>query len=332
MMTEVPTINANDGTYRVPFAELFRDLKPAEERELRNSIAAVGVKHVVHVYHSPTWGDSCVIDGANRLRIGAELGKTVPTETLNVTDEEARRLAEDLNAARRQVTPEEATAARAKRIERVAEKRTEGKSIPVIAEEEGVSIGQVQRDIEKAKESGLSGDKPEKVTGKDGKKQPSTRQGRPKKPKPETPPEPQKDLLSDEPEEPPKPRTKPQKVPNVRLKDGLGNPVPDCVADTFGDTALIDCVERINAAHREILSIEAHIRTTLQRKAEFWPFAFYGESMKSLGHAADRIAEASSQLFIGIPFKVCPGCRGEGCKDCRNSGTWTRHMHESGVA
>ena len=31
---------------------------------------------------------------------------------------------------------------------------------------------------------------------------------------------------------------------------------------------------------------------------------------------ADRAAEASAQLFAGVPFCVCPACRGDGCADC----------------
>jgi hypothetical protein len=164
------TIRFGMREYRLPFAELFRDLTANEEAELRASIEAVGVGHPVFTYDSPEHGNDCVIDGANRLRIAGELDTDVRVEKLRVSDEVARRMAEDLNAARRQVTPQEAKQARAKRIGKVVELRAEGKSLRAIADEVGVSLGQVQRDIF---DSGVSPDTPEVVTGRDGKEYPA---------------------------------------------------------------------------------------------------------------------------------------------------------------
>jgi hypothetical protein len=112
------------------------------------------------------------------------------------------------------------------------------------------------------------------------------------------------------------------------LKDGLGNVIPRHVADTFGDPMLAEAIARIDAVHKELVSIEQHVLKTLARKGEFWPYALCGECAKSLGAAADRAAEASAQLSNGIPFCVCPTCKGVGCKACRNSGAWSRHRYE----
>lgn len=116
---------------------------------------------------------------------------------------------------------------------------------------------------------------------------------------------------------------------NKLIKDGLGAYVPRGLADTFGDPMLADCIARITAAHRELVSIEKHILNTLSRKGEFWPYALFGEAAKSLLEAANRAAEAHAQLSAGVPFCVCPKCKGDGCKDCRNSGAWPKHRYEN---
>jgi hypothetical protein len=116
---------------------------------------------------------------------------------------------------------------------------------------------------------------------------------------------------------------------NQLIKDGLGVYVPRGLADTFGDPMLTDCIARIKAAHRELASIEKHILSTLSKKGEFWPYALYGEAAQSLAESADRAAEAFAQLEAGVPFCVCPKCKGEGCADCRNSGAWPKHRYEN---
>jgi hypothetical protein len=119
-----------------------------------------------------------------------------------------------------------------------------------------------------------------------------------------------------------------KKQPEPILKDGLGAVVPRGLADTFGDTMLADAVERIEAIHKELCSVEQHVVTTLARKGEFWPYAQFGECAKSIKGAADAVAVAASQLANGLPFCVCPHCKGDGCTHCRNSGAWSRHRHE----
>lgn len=164
-------------------------------------------------------------------------------------------------------------------------------------------------------------------TGKDGKQRPATQ---PKKTKAKPAPSQVVTLGDDAPEpvnEPEPPFTESEQ-PNTIERDGMGNPVPDCVADTFGDPALKNVVERIRQAHREIVSIESHVKTTLQKKAQFWPFAHYGKSMESLLNAADHVATAMAQLESGLPYCVCPKCHGEGCIHCRQAGYWPKWKHE----
>lgn len=79
------------------------------------------------------------------------------------------------NEHRRHLSQEWLQQRRAERVERVADARRSGQSLPAIAEEEEISVAQVRRDLEKADDSGLPGGKPEPkngtVTGRDGKKQ-----------------------------------------------------------------------------------------------------------------------------------------------------------------
>ena len=136
--------------------------------------------------------------------------------------------------------------------------------------------------------------------------------------------EPEPDDPADAAPEPPKGEPEPEP-----LKDGLGNAVPRALVDTFGDPMLAEAVARIDAAHRELISVQQHVLKTLSRKGDVWPYAHYGECAKSLADAADRLAEASRQLADGIPFCVCPHCRGEGCPECRQSGAWPRHRYDN---
>lgn len=130
---------------------------------------------------------------------------------------------------------------------------------------------------------------------------------------------------SEDPEEPGQPPTLP--MPAGAARDGIGGIIPRGLLDTFGDPMLAEAIARIDAAHKEIISIERHVVGTLARKGEFWPYALFGECAKSLLSAADRAAEASAQLAAGVPFCVCPVCKGDGCKDCRNAGAWPRHRY-----
>jgi hypothetical protein len=201
----IPSVRLDGVTYRLVFAALFRRHTPAERVRLATSIRRHGVRVRVLTYDSSTWGRRCVIDGASRLELAAgadeSVNLTVPVQHLgDLTDEAARELALTLNADRRHLTPEEQHAARRERIERVAAARAAGDSLRTIAEREGVSLGQVQRDLSDGESGvsgdtpvagsgsgvspdtptgGVSGDTPARVRGADGKSYPATRPHRP---------------------------------------------------------------------------------------------------------------------------------------------------------
>lgn len=208
------TVTMNGFTYAAPFAD--DPLTPAERATLTRSIARRGVLDTVHTYDSPAHGPA-ILDGVNRAEVAAEVGKPVPVKHLGrMTDDEARELAEEKQLGRRNLAAD-AYARRVKRIERVVEKRTEGKSLRTIADEEGVSLGQVQRDLE----AGVSPDtpEPETVSGRDGKTYPARQ---PANPDADDPPE-------DEPEPTPAPeseRPDPRNRPPKWFKPG-NNADPD---------------------------------------------------------------------------------------------------------
>lgn len=182
------TITHRGTTYRLPFLDLLRPLHDTERAGLVASITSHGILHNVLVYDSREYGENCVIDGMNRLEIAAAEDIGFPVEKTKITDAEARELAWSLNRDRRHLTPEEQAKARAERVQRIADKRAEGKSLRAIAEEEGVSQEQVRQDVKEAGVKGLTPEKspngstsgvkgltpePPKVKGKDGKSYPA---------------------------------------------------------------------------------------------------------------------------------------------------------------
>lgn len=89
--------------YATPFADLFRRHNRDELDSLRESLRAFGVLVPVLAYTSPVWG-AAIIDGIARVTLAASLRIVVPMYALEVSDETARRIASELNAARRHLS------------------------------------------------------------------------------------------------------------------------------------------------------------------------------------------------------------------------------------
>lgn len=313
-MLETPEIPETEDTWKLPFADLFRPLTEAEEGRLRASIKAHGVKHHVLTFDSPTWGTDCVVDGANRLRIGQEEGKEVPvTKIPGLSDDAARDLAITLNADRRHLTIEEQMAARAARVERVAEARSEGDSLPVIADREGISVAQVQRDLEKAKDSGLPPGKPEpeKVKGKDGKEQAAKHKTA--TPAPQQSPVPATDTFPlVPPASPPQPYPKPEDTP----RDALGRALPKYLLDTF-------------AKRNEVRAVSATIGKAASGIKALDGDEELGGFARKRPHLTLDLSGVSDWLRTRLaPYAVCPCCDGDGdsgrCPSCGGRGWVTK--------
>lgn len=188
-MAQAPTVKIGRRTFTLLFHDLLRPLTESERQALKNSIREYGIRVPVMVDE-----DDGVIDGANRLQIAAELGlDDVPVDVQRALPHEWKvGMAHDLNDARRHLTPAERRKLKEQRVERIAEARRLGASIRTIAEAEGVSVGQVQRDLKAATVSGDTVEpKGGKVRGKDGKERSATRKARvPVQPAEETAAEP----------------------------------------------------------------------------------------------------------------------------------------------
>jgi N6-adenosine-specific RNA methylase IME4 len=113
-----PTVTVGGITYQLPFEDLLPALADDDLKALRDDIRERGivVPIVIDEHHN-------VIDGANRLRIAAELGlRNLPVDIrpgLFLPDKE--QLAEDLNLHRRHLTREQLRDAIARHLKRTPE-------------------------------------------------------------------------------------------------------------------------------------------------------------------------------------------------------------------
>jgi hypothetical protein len=173
---ELPPIRIGSRVFTALFPDLMRPMRTDERRALKESIRKRGVLVPVLVDEKDR-----IIDGINRAMICAELGyPRLPAEVrANLSLDQKRELAQWMNYARRHLSPEERAQVREQdRLRRVA-KRMEGRTIQSIAEEEGVPIKQVHRDVEpvlscdKTDSPGVEADTAARVIGKDGKSYPA---------------------------------------------------------------------------------------------------------------------------------------------------------------
>ena len=113
-----PTVTVGGITYQLPFEDLLPALADDDLKALRDDIRDRGivVPIVIDEHHN-------VIDGANRLRIAAELGiRNLPVDIRpGLSHPEKEELAEDLNLHRRHLTREQLRDAIARRLKRTPE-------------------------------------------------------------------------------------------------------------------------------------------------------------------------------------------------------------------
>jgi ParB-like chromosome segregation protein Spo0J len=145
-------------TTTLPY-QLFRDLPPAIESALRDSIDRFGV--LVPVAKDQ---DGNILDGHQRARLAESLGLKYPVNIIEVADEEeGREIARTLNEDRREMPREQ-------RLPVVRDLREAGYKLADIAEVVGTSAEQVRQDLSTFKDLKV----PEKARGKDGKWRPTT--------------------------------------------------------------------------------------------------------------------------------------------------------------
>jgi hypothetical protein len=154
--------------YACPFTD--RPLTEDEESYLRQSIGELGIVVEVMTYDSPEYGPA-IIQGRNRVRLGQELGQTIPVRHIgNISDTDAQAISHDVQASGRQLSPAQVEQARRDRRGRIVASRENGKSLRTIAAEEGVSHTTVKKALDR---SGVNPVTPDAVLGADGKTYPS---------------------------------------------------------------------------------------------------------------------------------------------------------------
>jgi ParB-like chromosome segregation protein Spo0J len=112
--------------------------------------------------------------------------------------------------------------------------------------------------------------------------------------------------------------------------DGLGKPVPDCVADVFFDPSWKTLLTEIDGFRKDCGTLISRINTLDTQKGKHYPFAHFGKAMLAARDAADKLRDVYALLDAGTPFAVCDACGGRGCPACLQTGYVTRHMHENG--
>ena len=314
MTHELPTVMIGKRKFTILFPDLLRPLTDSEGESLKRSIRKNGVQVPVVVDE-----EHGVIDGGNRLRLAAEENiKDIPTVLRKgLSDEEKRELAISLNADRRQLTAKEREQLAQERRERIAERREAGESLRTIAEKEGVSVVQVQRDLENLSTvpGGTVEPKDGKVTGKDGR----TRRATPKKP-PEKEREPgEDDDVFDQRDAERDARKRQRNKPKPARKDAFGHVIPEHLRDLFGDTVLSDCITDLDEAKKILVRVNERLR----RKVTHYPFVQAKDAYDALADAEHAAQLAIDSIKPGIPYAVCPACQGEDiskCKKCRFGG------------
>jgi hypothetical protein len=262
------------------------------------------------------------LDGRNRY-VACRLAGVEPAvwEYQGPADEDSlRRFVKSLNEHRRHMTPEQLRRQREQRVARVVAARVAGRSIREIAQAEGVSIAQVQRD--------LGG--PEKP--------PAPRDARPQGPQEESvsPGTPARqggrdgaDGRGDADDQPPRPERR-RHGPDAPVTDQLGNAVPAHLRDLFGDDKLADEVARVGMWRNAIKNLDS-----VRRVATLLPHNPYlaDKAEEYAGHlkaAADGIGAAEQILRDSLPAAVCPRCSGTegGCGHCRRAGWVPRWKYD----
>ena len=163
------TLNYKGVAYTAPFVDVMPPLTAEERAELKVDIATNGVAYDVLVSE-----DDEILDGHNRLSIAIELGLTnVPIKVMHdLTPEQKRERAADLNLHRRHLTREQRRAIIASRLR--ADPARSNNSIAADVRADDKTVAAVRRNLEATSEI----PKLAATRGRDGK----TRKAKPARP------------------------------------------------------------------------------------------------------------------------------------------------------
>jgi hypothetical protein len=104
--------------------------------------------------------------------------------------------------------------------------------------------------------------------------------------------------------------------PREARKDAIGQVIPACQKDVFGDPLLTVSVTELSDCQQLV----EHIADELERKVQHYPFVHAKNAFDHLHEAAYALQCARESIAPGIPHVVCPKCTGTGCGECRKAG------------
>jgi hypothetical protein len=327
------TVLLGDRRYKL----LFLDLIPFDEKQAEALKESIEDKQGVLV-PVVCWkerhkdGEDTVVDGAHRVLFASELGlaKVPLSQRSYETEEDAKDDCERLNIDRRHVTPQEQKARREARLERVAAARAEGQSVRTIAEQEGVSPGQIARDVKDAltnvspetPSEDVKEKPPETVVGKNGVNQPATH-----------PP-----ILCDRCKrvgavkdceackEARKPKRSTLTKPKDPLKDHFGNDVPEKLRNVWGDPWIQDTYDYLCVMSENFR--KERFASGMSKRAKHFPFFKSEDFEDGCGFVIQYLDELIEHMKLMRPAGVCPACEGAKCNKCKMSGFVPRELYK----
>lgn len=289
-------IMIGDRKFHIPFVDLI-PYDDAQMAELKRSIEEMGgvQEPIVCWKEKHKKGEDVVVEGAHRTISVSELGLgKIPMRLVSFKSEaEAKDYCIRANVDRRQLTVAQQQEYRQDRIQRVADQRAEGKSIRTIAEEEGISKSQVEKDLKAAEDKGLD-TKPTngKVLGADGRTQPAKKRNK-------TP-------------EPPK-------------RDQFRNEVPKKLRPVFFDPWLYAAYDSLCLTADNLR--KARLADGFKKRLKVFPFFKEEDCVDALYMIDNALSGLIDHINKMRPAGVCPKCGGEGCASCKMSGLVPRELY-----
>lgn len=296
-----------DTRYHLPFIDLI----PFDEKQnaaLGKEIEEAGEVLVPIIANKAksTKADIWVTDGAHRCIHAAHFGLNAPPAKYRTfkTEDDEKDFVRRVNLHRRHLTPEQLEEEREKRIARIVELRQQGESLRAIAEAEGVSKSQVERDLEASTVPGGTVEpKGGKVTGKDGRTRTAT------------------------------PATKGKAAAQAQAEadkqsaevDCFKTPVPEKLKAVFFDPWIQNAIDVLGEVSAKVR--ESRIGEEMHKKGSKYPFFDPKDFKDGYGFVIDYLDQLIGHLKDNRPAAVCPKCGGKKCPDCRNSGMVPRTVY-----
>lgn len=294
---------------RHPLSAEYDDITGPSWDRFKNNYKRVGILNERKI----TLYEGKVLDGWQLLRCCIEFDRQPDFQTLP-EHVDPKAFVETMQDHRRHETPEQVEKRVVARRGRVVDARVNGESLRTIAENEGVAVATVQRDLEASTVPGGTVTPPDgKITGQDGREQPA-KKPRPlcencQKSKDKGVPlikkcEDCKALRA----KPKKPKPEPSDADETVILDCLKKPVPEYLRDVFSQVA-------------EFRSIMHGIAALRSRCDDLGKHAAGGWIDQQ---DLDRmLKQAHAHLRFAMPHTECPKCRRkvkEKCPHCKGTG------------